>query len=284
MNPILVPVNLRSDYANQLKYAESVALRSGAPLVLFYAGGKRVLRGAGEFEYDSTLPIGDLLDRVRAPKLRQQVESLCHNLKTQGIAFKLKFVARRSLQEIVRETERTAYELLIMGTHRAAGLRGYVYGSLASRLVGRVRVPLFVVPSSSRFNEIQHITYAVDLADYDPAVIRQVKSIARLFDAKLTIAHVNTEQAAQQREQYLFSLERTISDTLDYPKIYYKFFDHADPLGGIKKLVHLSGSNLVAMISRRKFSWRNMFSDKSITRKMTRELSVPVLAFWKQHG
>lgn len=284
MNPILVPVNFRSEYENQLKYAESVALRSGAPLVLFYAGGKRVLKGGGAYEYAGEQPATELLDRVRNPRLRQQMEQLCTHLREQGITFRLKFVARRSLQEIVRETERTAYELLIMGTHRPAGLRGYFYGSLASRLVGRVKVPLFVVPTLSRFNEIEHITYAVDLADYDPAVIRQVKSIARLFDAKLTIAHVNTEQAEQQREQYLFSLERTITDTLDYPKIYYKFFDHADPLSGIKKLVSLSGSNLVAMISRRKLSWRNFFSDKSITRQMTRELSVPVLAFWKQNG
>ncbi|RMG68670.1 MAG: universal stress protein [Bacteroidetes bacterium] len=284
MNPILVPVNFRADYENLLKYAESVAVRSGAPLVLFYAGGKRFLKGAGTYTYDAQAPLSELLDRLRGPRYREQFAALCQHLKEKGVAFTIKFAARRSLQEILRESEREPYELMIMGTHRATGLRGYFHRSLASRLVGRVRVPLFVVPSMSRFNEIQHITYAVDLADYDPVVIRQVKSIARLFDAKLTIAHVNTVQPEDKKEHYLFSLERTITDTLDYPKIYYRFFDHADPLGGLKKLVNLSNTHMVAMISRRKQSWRSFFSDRSITRKMTRELPIPVLAFGKQQA
>jgi hypothetical protein len=138
------------------------------------------------------------------------------------------------------------------------------------------------VPRESRYNEIRHITYAVDLTDYDPSIIQQVKHIASLFDAKLTIAHVNTDHAEQDREQYQISLERTITDTLDYPKVFYKFFDHADPFGGIKHFVSLNNSNLLAMINRKAFSWRELFfKPTSLTRKMVQEIRVPILAFRK---
>ncbi|GAB4410991.1 MAG: hypothetical protein OHK0039_15820 [Bacteroidia bacterium] len=279
MNPILVPINLRSDYENILRYAESIALKSGTRLVLFYAGS--LLKGGADYTYVSGSPVAELLQRVRSAKIRQNLDALCQQLGHKGIDFSFRFTGRRFMSSLVRETEQQDYELVIMGSHRPAGLRGYVYGALASRLIGRVRVPLFIVPLRSRFNEIEHITYAVDLSDYDPQAVRQVKAIAAVFDAKLTIAHVNYEPEAAEKAQYVSSLERTISDTLDYPKIYYKFFDDTDPLGGIKKLVHLSGSNVLAMISRKQFSWRDVFSTRSMTRKMTQELSVPVLAFRK---
>ena len=128
--------------------------------------------------------------------------------------------------------------------------------------------------------KIDHITYAVDLSEYDPSVIRQVKSIASMFDAKLTIAHVNQEAEGENAE-YIKSLEQTITDTLDYPKVYYKFFDSADILTGIQKLVSSNKSDLIAMTNRHETSWKDYFTGKGLTRKMVKDSTVPLLAFRK---
>lgn len=281
MNRILVPVNLRSDYQNVLNYAASVGRRSGAEITLFYYGGRRLFKGNGQLEFTSAQPANDLLSLVKGQRHKQSLGTVLNDLNDQGISYRIKTVRRRSYAEIIRETNQTSYDLLIMGTDTSSVWGQYVGTSLANRVIGSVAVPTFVVPSASRFNEIQHITYAVDLSDYDPMIIQQVKAIAKLFDAKLSITHVNVETQPEQKEQYLKTLEQTISDTLDYPKIYYKFFDHADPLGGIVKFVDMNNSNLVAMITRKKFSWRGIFGEKSLTRRLAGKVSVPVLAFHK---
>lgn len=281
MNRILVPVNLRSDYDNVLKYAASVGKRSGAEITLFYFGGRRLLKRSGQYLYQSHEEAAPLLRRIRGQRHRDNVAQVIEDWKTSGLSFSLKVVRGGSVSEVVEETKQTTYDLVIMGTHSRSGLAQYFRGSVASRVVGQAQAPVFVVPALSKYNEIQHITYAVDLSDYDPSIIQQVKTIARLFDAKLSITHVNVEAEQAQKEAYLQTLERTISDTLDYPKIYYKFFDHADPIGGIVKFVNLNNSNLVAMINRKKFSWRDRFGDKSFTRRLARKVTVPMLTFHK---
>ncbi|TAE51805.1 MAG: universal stress protein [Bacteroidetes bacterium] len=258
MKRILVPIHPRSDLQNILRYAESVALRSQAELTFFVLGGI-----------------------LRKQNIGAMTAQIAQALEPQGIAFSIKSAPGFTLREILRETTQTAYDLMIVGGDAAPGIRRFLRSALTARLIGEVKVPVFVVPSKSRFNEIRHITYAVDLTDYNPDVIRQVKAIASLFDAKLTIAHVNSELREDQRERYLLSLERTISETMDYPKVYYKFFDHADAFGGIKNFVNLHNSQLLAMTNRKKFTWKDLFNPTSLTRKMAKELSIPVLAFRK---
>lgn len=282
MKKILVPIDLSSDYENMVRYASSVASRSEAIITIFYAGGRRVLKNQNQLLFPSMISADQLLNELKSDQIRETVKGIWQTLSNRGIEFEFKFAVSSSVYEIIRETNRGEYELVIMGTHITSGLRGYWRNALAAKVIAEVNTPVFVVPSKGSYNEIEHITYAVDLTDYDPKVIRQVRSIASLFDAKLSIVHINEENTPEDRkETYVRSLEKTISDTIDYPKIYYKFFDHADPLSGIIKFVDQSNSNLLAMINRKKFSWRNLFSKSSFTSQMTSKASVPILAFSK---
>ncbi|MEZ4775063.1 MAG: universal stress protein [Bacteroidia bacterium] len=281
MKRILAPVNLRSDYENVLGYAASVAVKSSAVLTVFYAGGSRLLKNKNQRIFSSDLGSDTMIAEIRNESIASAAAKIWESLAARNIQFEFKFGESSSIYEIVRETQSNAYELVIMGTHASPGLRGYFRTAMASRLIEGVHTPVFIVPAKRGFDEIQHITYAVDLTDYDSNVISQVKGIAAMFDAKLTIVHVNSQEPAGGNEKYLHSLEKTISDTLDYPKVYYKFFDHADPLSGIKKFVNQNNINLLAMINRKKFSWRNLFSNPGFTREMTRDGSVPILAFHK---
>ena len=218
---------------------------------------------------------------IKNQQVATVVRDICQTFISKGIDFDFKFGARNSVSEIIKEVNQGNYQIVVMGTHASTSRFNYFSGTLATRVIAGTNTPVFVVPSSSNFNEIENITYAVDLTDYDPEVIKQVKSIASIFDAKLTIAHVNSDQPEMEKEKYLQSLERTISDTLDYPKVYYKFFDHADPLRGIIKFVDQNNSQLVAMINRKKFSWRRFFKGDSFTQKLAQETSIPFLAFSK---
>ncbi|RMG27836.1 MAG: universal stress protein [Bacteroidetes bacterium] len=280
MKEILVPVNLRADFENLLAYAKSVAIRTEARLTFFYTGTRRLLKGKGPNEYESTEDAASFYRRIRSNEMRGLVRRLFEESKHAQINFRFRYHLGSNTRGIIRECKSQHYDLLILGTHEQAGLRGFVHQAMASRIMGEVNTPVLVVPISSSFSQIEHITYATDLSDYDPNIIKQIKSIAAIFDARLTIAHVNIEQNGQN-EAYLNSLEKTISDTLDYPKVYYKFFDHADPLGGIQKFVKQNDTHLLAMINRKKFRWSELFSPKSLTRKMARNMTIPVLAFSK---
>lgn len=282
MKEILVPINLHADVDHLLAYVRSVAIRTDARVTFLYTSSRRLVKGASS-EYQSHEPSEPYFKRVRSGRIRRKLRQFFEANQHAGISFRFQAAVGTTLRAISRACKQHAYDLLILGTPNTQGWRAYLNSALASRIISAVNTPVLLVPNQPEIDRIEHITYAVDLSDYDPNVIRQVKSIATIFDAKLTLAHVNTYEEHEQ-EQYRLSLERTISDTLDYPKVYYKFFDHADIFGGIKKFVAQNNSNLVAMINRKRFSWREIFSPKSLTRRMAQELSVPVLAFSKHQS
>lgn len=278
MNKILVPIHPHDDYTHYLTYASFIAAKTGAELHISFLGKRGQL--AKQESYDFGADIKSLLLACKHEKLKQEILTLSQKLLTQNINFTFNFLNGGSVNEIIRETFRNTYDLIVMGHKEYNGFRSLLHEARVSKVIGQVNIPVFAVPMEQHFTNIDHITYAVDLTDYDPSIIRQVKSIAQIFDARLSITHVNSETEIE-KEKYLLALEKTISDTLDYPKVTYKFFDHADPLKGILNFMKLNNSNMVAMISRTKFSWRQLFSPKSMTQLMSRKTTVPILAFGK---
>lgn len=281
MKKLLVPLDFSGSNQNVFSYASSLARRSQAELTIFPTGAKRLLKHASHFLFQSSDSIENLKDALKENDVCNAIIEVAQELQAKKVNFRVKIDSGSLLRRIIREAESDQYDLLIVGANEPSRLRSYLRGNLFTALLKDVSVPIFIVPTQKEFNDIDHITYAVDLSDYDPNIIRQVKTIASLFDAKLTIAHVNQEEEDGHNEAYMKTLEKTINDTLDYPKVYYKFFDSADVLGGIKKQITLNKSDMLAMINRKEASWKNFFSDKSLTRKMMNELNVPLLAFRK---
>jgi len=278
MNKILVPIHPHDNYTHYLTYASFIAAKTGAELHLCFLGRRGQLKKLASYDFGSD--VQSLLDSCQHERFRNEITKLSKTLLAQNLNYKIKFLKGRSVNEIIRESFRNTYDLIVMGHKEYNGFRSLLNEARVSKVIGQVNIPVFAVPMGQNFKTIEHITYAVDLTDYDPNIIRQVKSIAQIFDARLSITHVNSETEIE-REKYLLTLEKTISDTLDYPKVYYKFFDHVDPLKGILNFMKLNNSNMVAMISRTKFSWRQLLSPRSMTQLMSRKASVPILAFGK---
>lgn len=257
-----------------------MAEKSEAEIVFFLSGSKRSMKKSGAWRIGSVEEVHAVLDLLRNKQLRSSLAPLFEGLLEANVNFCLRFEPGKWTSELIELSRKENFDLMIVGTDANNGFRRYLRLSWISRLLGSIKTPIFILPPKSPFNEIQHITYAVDLTDYDAGVVDQIKGIASLFDAKLTIAHVNVEED-EMHDQYVNTLDKTISSTLDYPKINYRFFDHADPFGGIKNLVHLNNTQVLALINRNKFSWGQLFRNKSMTKKMASELKVPVLAFRK---
>ena len=270
MKSILVPVQLQSNYANLIDYSIALAKKSRAHVTFLVHDTSSWLKQVSRSAVASQTP-------------SKFVEPLIEQLESADVDFTLKNVKGRIVTNSIRECQNHSYDLLLLGSFGDTGPMAYIQRAYISKIIGEVEVPMLFIPNGRKFTHLENITYATDLTDYDPRIIQQVKSIAGLFDANLSVVHINVQEKEQQieREKYLLSLEQTISDTLDYPKIYYKFFDHSDTFTGIKKFVKQNNIQMIAMTNRKKFSWSDLFSGKSLTRKVAHDLSVPLLAFSK---
>lgn len=287
MKNILVPVSIFENDANLLDYACSIAVKSQANLTLVYTGIKRWMKTASVFSYHSFEDPEQFLGDIKQPKVVRKVKNILAGLNEYGITYTFKYAPSRTISGITRECKQGSYDLMLASSLPAPGIRGYVQNTYLSMLMSETETPVLLVPAKTHFTSIENITYAVDLTDYDPEIVRQVKTIAAIFDARLTVVHINPhdkealEAGTPEHDQYLDSLEQTILDTLDYPKINYKFFDYGDVFSGIKKFVNQSNPQMVAMTNRKKFTWSEFFATRSLTRRVAKELTVPLLTFRK---
>lgn len=90
----------------------------------------------------------------------------------------------RAIVGTAREIEATA---ICMGTRGAGKLRKLI-GTNSSAMVNKSPLPLFVVPANYRRAKIKRVVYGSDL-EYIGKELKQVRSIAKRLDAKVTVLH-----------------------------------------------------------------------------------------------
>ncbi len=101
------------------------------------------------------LPIGTPLARAQLSKATlddyyrdvsaQALAPAEDALKQAGLAFESRFVVGDPAQQIAAEVTRLQPDLLIMGTHGHSALKGFVMGSVASKVVASTTVPVLLV-------------------------------------------------------------------------------------------------------------------------------------------
>ena len=67
------------------------------------------------------------------------------SLKQAGLTFESHFVVGDPAEQIAAEVKRLQPDLLIMGTHGHSALKGFVMGSVASKVVATTTVPVLLV-------------------------------------------------------------------------------------------------------------------------------------------
>lgn len=270
---IFLPLNLHSEYRNVLDYGISIAQKANAKLDVFFADGSWLK--FGKHIYSDTIKT-DFFASVSA-KDESSIRSVIRLLESKKIKFRFIYVHASPLKAIAEQVKEQHYDLMVMGT-RDKENKGIIRGPFVNQVLEKINVPAFIVPETLPFNDIQHITYASDLADYDENIVNQIIDIAKIFDAKLSLVHINTSPEQVNTTEYLNVLEKTVEITLQYPKILYNFLDNTDIFSGIESFVESSNTNLLAMINRK--PW-NVKKDDSYTQRAIRNLDVPLLAFKK---
>jgi|GEM_PF-3382860 len=277
MKKILLPISLRSDFDNALNYATSIAQKSNACLYIVVSNSSPVFKHISASIYTPNEIQQEIVDKISRDTFKQAFHGIIANLNACSLDFRVIVKKANLSKALIEVSQEDPFDLIVLPT-QYGGKWYQIFNRLkAHKLIGELEAPALIVPKERHYKEITHIAYATDLHAYHAKAIQHTKAFAGLFDASLSITHVNEEEE-DENEEYLANLQQTISDTIDYPKVYYRFFDHNDIMGGIQKFVNLSGTSILAMTNKKKTSWFQ-YSEKSLTRKMAQKLSIPLLAF-----
>jgi len=139
---ILVPVDGSDSSALALKHAAKLAELTGAELTLFL-----VMHFPAQLEtYSGKLGEAYYLMKDRIKEHAQEIlEKAREDCSAYNLSFTEKSVWGEPANEIIQETQRENYDLVVIGSRGLGEIKGWLLGSVSQRVVRYSKSPVLVI-------------------------------------------------------------------------------------------------------------------------------------------
>lgn len=190
-------------------------------------------------------------------------------------------VENNSISEsISRLSKILSPDLIIIGMKDNHSNRGYFSGNIADSLLGKIEVPLLIVPNDMTYKVISTIVYATDFEQEDILSIQKLIEIASPFEALIEIVHVYEMDKYIAREN-MEKFKNTLLKQVSYPEITFRNIVSSKTKSGLLSVLNNEKASMLAMLER-KHNWglNNLFH-KDLVKDMEANVKIPILAFNK---
>jgi nucleotide-binding universal stress UspA family protein len=140
---ILSPVDFSETSQAALRYAIDMASRVGASIEIIHA-----------FTPPSfALPDGAIMAQPGylaevSNELQKSLDELVRRYSGRGVPIEARLLEGFAAAEVTRVAEEDGIDLIVMGTHGRTGLKHFLLGSVAERVVRTSTVPVLTVPKA----------------------------------------------------------------------------------------------------------------------------------------
>lgn len=149
-------------------------------------------------------------------------------------------------QTITKFAENNLIDLIVMGSHGASGLREYVIGSNAEKVVRYSSAPVLIIKNYSQ-SSIENIVFPNTLeTENQEGLIKKVKELQSFFNATVHILFVNTPTNFNSDLPTLSRLE-AFAKRFMFKNYTINIFNHTFEEGGILDFTKSIKGDLIAM-------------------------------------
>ncbi|WP_166922971.1 universal stress protein [Flavobacterium poyangense] len=201
------------------------------------------------------------------PKLR----AIAEERKLGHIVIKHRLMDGDLLYNLKNAVKEDNVDFVIMGTSGASDWTKFFLGSNTSSVISGVEVPVLCVPVDAKFKKIKIIGFTTRYREKDKKELRKVLEIAKKTNAKVKSLYVRTSNS-------------DVADTTvkEWEKEFAK--ENVDflvlPCDEVKEtildFVLYKEVDILSMITHKRSFFESLF-DSSFTKKLTKQVPVPVL-------
>ena len=271
MPNILIPTDFSENASKAISYAVSLfGSESNYTLVngfeVPHSGATMLISIADILEKDALQLLNDTKDKLLSgiPELNGRVDVRAE-MGAADVAIK-KVLATGD------------YDLVVMGTKGATGLKEVLIGSVAANVIGDVKVPVIAVPVDTQIASPKKILFAAD----DQCLIEgklpdALRELAVDLDAEVLIVNVVPEGEGSHARN---SQEQQGRDSGAFGGVRHSihFIESDDVNEGIEQFIEKNDVNMVAMVTRKQDLFSRLFG-RSNTKAMAMHTHIPLFAF-----
>lgn len=285
---ILMPVDF-SDYSfNACRYAIGLASKLKAEVKLFHAYFKPVMEmptyeGAHMYQVN----FDKYFEEIEI-KATRQLHELVHDLNSYARKKNLGSVRINATtangfaeETIIEIAEKYKPGIVIMGTHGIGEQTEGIFGSVTSRLIDRLEVPLLTIPAASIYqgiDKIRNILYATDFDDSDYAAINKLINLIRPFNMKLHCVHVSIGRKKPWDPVKMDALRDYLKQEYPEQKVKCSIMVSDKIFNGLETYMRNNNISIVSFNTHKRNMFMQLFSP-SITRKALSRFNKPVFVF-----
>lgn len=190
MKRILVPTDFSENAANALQYAVELAKAFKGEITLLHA--YQTMKRS-----DMMVSIADMLQREAEEAMAKLAKKI-----PEEVVFQTKVLRGEPIRLIEDMTKRMGFDLIVMGTQGASGLKKVFIGSTAGGVMRNTAIPILAVPAAFSYRPVRKIVFAVaDIRLSGAEAVQPLIELVRRLNAEVKVYHhaKASEESGQEK-------------------------------------------------------------------------------------
>ena len=277
MKKILVPTDFSEYAGNAVDFAVHTAKVLPAEITLLHS-----------YEINSSLytdymGVNKQFNQTILNESKEKLASLKKDIEEKSGMVVDTSISTESLQDaITKSTEEEKFDLIVMGTLGASGIKEKLWGSRTATAISKSKIPVIAIPDEYEWKKPQQILFATNQFEKDPAILDFIFELAGLYMANVQVA-VFTDEEGDKAGTFLdhknkiseyeaFLKENYNEETLTSAHLYGENFEET-----LQDFIKENNMDMLVMVTYPHKFWNRIFNP-SKTKKMSYNTKVPLLA------
>lgn len=285
MLKILIPVDFSENTKNVCKYAVNLINTENTELHIFH------ILPDGVMVPDSSFPAGidsdaflnsEYLDIMRQTAnknmsdLLEFVKLQLKNSKYSKTRISSSILSGDAEWEIMNISESFKPTFVIMGT-QGHGNKSLLQGSMAKKIMRKVKFPVIAVPEKSKISIPKNILYATNFHELDYAKIVLIFTLFKYLDITIYVTHFNIDNDFDIAQNKMDNLKQSFKTERSDGKIHFNIIDSKNKSVSLSTFCDQYEIDTISFISHKSNIFHYLFNNE-IHKRDFFMLDLPMLA------
>lgn len=275
---ILFPTDYSNAAENAFLYALKVADRLHAHITVMHAFEGAVLMTWNE-EFVNTHQLMDSFTLDEFEKYKVQVQLMKRLAKENDLGhidvdYTLREAPETIVQCILEEVKEHAFDVVIIGTAGAHGLKEIFFGSIASKVMQSAPCPVLAIPDTANFKGIDKFGLTLEYKPGEMNLIKKALAFCRKIGGQLQCVHVDAFEPNKKKSRLA---EYAAAFAYDSDISFHTHYD-MNVERGILDFMKTNRVDIIIMEMREASHLKELFS-YSIAKRVSYHSDIPLLAF-----
>lgn len=179
---ILVPTDFSETAEKALQHAIELAKKTNSKLVLVH-----VVEVSGITVPHEVITLGIVTEQMMEES-KNKLKIICEGIRsTHGLSVRQISTSGNVYENIIRASHLQDADIIVMGTHGTSGIKEWLLGSNAYRVVHNTTIPVLTINLNSVVNNFKKIVFPFNENIFTLKKVDQVATMAKLFDSSILL-------------------------------------------------------------------------------------------------